>query len=132
MIGCLPRLRPDEPLYSALARRADALKDRDRRTTAREVFGSGTVTAVIDLPSHLDAFIAGLPPDYGLSVDDVIDGHTLLPWYAASLPPDRVARLRADMHGAGRGIHARAGVMAGGVALPQSIRFCPIHVAEDR
>jgi len=132
VIGCLPRLRPDEPLYSALARRADALKDRDGRTTAREVFGSGTVTAVIDLPSHLDAFIAGLPPDYGLSADDVIDGHTLLPWYAASLPPDRVARLRADMRGPGRGIHARAGIMAGGVALPQMIRFCPIHVAEDR
>lgn len=132
MIGCLPRLRPDEPLYSVLARRADALRDRDGRTTAREVFGSGTVTAVNDLPSHLDAFIAGLPPDYGLSADDVIDGHTLLPWYAASLPPDRVARLRADMRGAGRGIHARAGVMAGGVALPQRIRFCPTHVAEDR
>ncbi len=132
MIGCLPRLRPDEPLYSVLARRADALRDRDGRTTAREVFGSGTVTAVIDLPSHLDAFIAGLPPDYGLSADDVIDGHTLLPWYAASLPPDRIARLRADMRGAGRGIHARAGIMAGGVALPQTIRFCPIHVAEDR
>jgi len=63
----------------------------------------------------------------------ILDDHSLLPFFAPFLPPERHSRLLKDMLGDnGPGVHMRAGLMASRVPLPQWLRFCTQCVEADR
>ncbi len=96
MVGFFPDPYPDELFYSVCARYHHRVRYRAHRSTAQDLFGARTVAA-IDLPSSLNHLIAALPPDHRYPVDQLIDNHTLLPFYAPFLPPERVTRLRHSM-----------------------------------
>jgi hypothetical protein len=133
MIGYFPEAYPDELLYSICARCHDRLGYLRKQSIVQELFGTRTVLASIELPSHLDALIAALPMGNTYNADQLIDNHTLLPFYGPFLPPSRLDRIRQDMHGNnGPTIHMRAGIMASRVALPRWLRFCPLCVQDDR
>ncbi len=133
MIGTLPSPYPGELLYSLCARYCDRMQYPSKRSVVQDLFGTGNVIASIWLPSHIDEFIAALPPGHPFSADDLIDNHTLLPFYAPFVLPERLQQLRQDMHGRnGPGIHMRIGIMASHVPLPEWLRFCSHCVEEDR
>jgi hypothetical protein len=133
MISTLPTLYPEELLYSLCARYCDRMEYPSLRSVIQELFGNTNVIASVDLPSHIDNFVAALPPGHHYTVDKLIDNHTLLPFYGPFLPPDRLSRLRDDMRGSGGpAIHMRAGIMACHIPLPEWLRFCSLCVVEDR
>ncbi len=133
MIGYFPTAYPDELLYSVCARCFDRLCYPSKQSIVQELFGTRTVLACVELPSHLDALIAALPAGHHYTTDQLIDNHTLLPFYGPFLPSDRLNRIRQDMHGNnGPTIHMRAGIMASRVPLPRWLRFCAFCVHEDR
>lgn len=132
MIGALPILRRGELVYSGLARRTWRLGYHDGRASIDEVFGRGTATAIVDLPNHLAAVAAALPPGHGYTPDLLMDKHTLLPYYTWMQPRERSAQLRRDMRGCGSSIHMRAGITASGIPQPRWLRLCPLCVEEDR
>lgn len=61
MIGCFPDPYPDELLYSVCARFHERVQYPNKKSTIRELFGSITATAVVDLPSNLGNLVAALP-----------------------------------------------------------------------
>src|SRR6266568_7193258 len=133
MIGYFPKAYPDELLYSICARCFDRMCYPNKQALVQELFGTRTVLACIELPSHLDDLIAALPAGHRYTADQLIDHHTLLPFYGPFLPPDRLDHIRQDMHGKnGSTIHMRLGIMASRVSLPRWLRLCPCCVQEDR
>lgn len=132
MICNWPDPYPDELFYSICARFSERVQYPNRRSVVEELFGTGSAIACVSLPSHLDYFIAQLPQYCSLEVHRILDEHTLLPFFASFLPPERHSRLRQDMLGDnGPGVHMRAGLMASRLPLPLWLRFCSQCVEED-
>jgi len=133
MIAYFPPAYPDELLYSICARCFDRVGYRSKQALVQELFGTRTILACIELPSHLDTLIAALPAGHHYTADQLIDDHTLLPFYGPFLPPARLYRIRQHMRGnKGPMIHTRAGIMASRVPLPRWLRFCPLCLQEDQ
>jgi hypothetical protein len=133
MIGYFPKAYPDELLYSICARCFDRMCYPSKQAIVQELFGTRTILACVELPSHLDKLVSALPAGHHYTADQLIDHHTLLPFYGPFLPPSRLQRIRQDMYGNdGPTIHMRAGIMASHVPLPSWLRCCPLCVQEDK
>jgi len=99
----------------------------------QELFESKNVRTAVALPSHLERFIARLPPGYNHTVDHFIYNHTLFPYYEPFLPEERANRLRQDMYGSdGSTLYSRSGLTASTIPSIEQLRFCPLCVEEDR
>jgi hypothetical protein len=133
MIGYFPEAYPDELLYSICARCFDRMCYPSKQSLVQELFGKRTILACIELPSHLDILIAALPERHHYTADQLIDYHTLLPFYGPFLPPSRLHCIRQDMHGNNwPTIHMRTGIMASRVPLPRWLRYCPLCINKDK
>lgn len=132
-IGAFVDFYPDEIFYGAMARCAEGMHYPNLRAVTEEVFGSRQMIATLYFPSHLRALIARLPPNSVYTPDILINQHTLLPFFAPFLPPERVVKLKEDMRGEGGPAgHMRAGTMASIVPLTAMLRYCPECVSQDR
>jgi hypothetical protein len=133
MTSFFPTPYPDELLYSVLARYHVRSGNLSPKATLRELFGSTTITATVDLPSHLNALVQNLPPLSKHTVESLIQNHTLYPFYAPFLFPDKAELVNSSMieHSWGD-IHTRAGIMASSVRTPSRLRFCPACFREDQ
>jgi hypothetical protein len=133
MIGFFPEPFPDELFYSLCARYRRRAGYHGRVSTMRELFGSTEFKIVIDLPSHLDHLVASFPAGHDYPADRLIDEHTLLPFYAPFLSPERMARVRMEMRRPSW--HARARGRAGASRLAirlECLQYCPMCIEEDR
>jgi hypothetical protein len=72
-----------------------------------------------------------LPPGR-LSADQILDRHTLLPYYAPFRSPEVVEDARRRMLTSVGGVHAKLGLAQSGMPDARPFRYCPIHPAEDR
>lgn len=128
MICCFTDPYPDELLYSVSARFHKLMKYKRPNYTSINLFGAKTAGASIDLPQRLGHLIENLPPSHLYTVDSLIQENTLLPFYGAFLPHERVTRLKEVMEQGGRG----------GISTRTSIRrlkyfkFCIPCVIDDR
>jgi TniQ len=127
VINHFPTPLADELFYSMCARYGDRVRYPDIEAINKELFGSRGMSAGIDLPSHLRRFAESLPPCNGLTVQRVIDKHTLLPFYGPFLPVKRYTRVREDMEGTdGAAIHKCSGITPSNVRLHDWLRYCPV------
>ncbi|MBD1932268.1 MULTISPECIES: TnsD family Tn7-like transposition protein [Cyanophyceae] len=133
MIVFFPEPYPDELFYSICARYADQVQYPSNKSVVQDLFGSITASAIVDLPSRLNILIDALPRGHGYAVKQLIDNHTLLPFYSPFLPSDRVSCLRQDMEG-DNGLLAqmRSGITGSCICLPEWLRFCPLCSEEDQ
>ncbi|GAA5534068.1 hypothetical protein Dalu01_02476 [Deinococcus aluminii] len=131
MLALFPAPYKDELLYSLCGRYARLMRHGNLKNTLRHLFGRETVTAVMDLPTHLGHLAEQLAPIGGPGVDELIDQHTLLPYFSAFHSAERREEIRAAMRGEGHP-HWRLGLMASRVASTRALRFCPSCAAEER
>lgn len=125
MPAFFPAPLPDELLYSAFARFRDAMGPSSERSIIQTLFGSSTSTVIVDLPCRIDAFLSRLPPGNPLTARNIVQWHTTLPYYAPFLPPERVERTEALMHGnEGSTISGVLGLRPSRIQTPQDLRFC--------
>ncbi len=130
MISFFPDPYPDELLYSVCARFADRVQFKGNSSVIRELFGNRNNVAVVDLPNHLEYLVAALPTGHLYTEDQLIDKHTLLPFYSPFCPPERIALVRQDMKcGNSSQIHGRLGILIR--PKPQWLQFCPLCVQSD-
>lgn len=133
MIGFFPDPYPDELLYSVCARLSLRSKYPRITATVRELFGSENATAIIDLPGRLTFLVSQLPPGHLYTAERLIEEHTLLPFYAPFLPPERLQNCKEDLCSArGNRIRERLGITASRLKLRECFRYCPTCVEEDR
>ncbi len=132
MIGFIPNPRPDELIFSVLARYADRLRFPSHRSLLRELFASNRVSTLIDFPCRLDRIANAFPPGSSLNADELIDNQTMLPAHAAFLPAKRVDNLRDAMKRAGgHPIHLLVGHASCRVPVPRYLRYCPLCVVQS-
>lgn len=128
-----PSPYPDELLYSILARYHLRSGNISFKATMEDAFGTKNATAIIELPSNLNALISNLPLNAEYTADYLIDNHTLFSFYAAFLPPKRSKSVRNSMMKRnGKGIYGKTGIMASSVVSNQFFRFCPLCNEEDK
>lgn len=116
-------IRPGELVYSALARYARWAMSNGPKSVIESIFGSRSVAASIDLPNRLDALIPLLPGSP--TSDDLIDRHTLAPYYTAFLPTPVRFAVRQGMKGEGESLHLLSGLAAFRSGRVSRLRFCP-------
>ncbi len=132
MIGHFPTPYPDELLYSICARFSNRVAYSSSKAVLLEVLGSITASAVIDLPNHLSHIITALPAGTSLTVDRLINQHSILPFFSSFMPSERVRQIRKDMRtSGGPAAHMRSGVMASRIPTPERLRYCPVCKNED-
>ncbi|MFB6469511.1 TnsD family transposase [Cytobacillus sp. Hz8] len=125
MVGFFPTPYPNELLYSTLARFHVRSGNISPKATVEELFGSRSVTAVLDLPANIDSLISNLPIGSNYTAERLIMENTLYPFYSAFLPSERAKIILQSMKGnSGGSIHNRIGVMASTIVENKFIRFC--------
>lgn len=125
MVGFFPTPYPNELLYSTLARFHIRSGNISPKATIEELFGSRSVTTVVDLPANIDSLISNLPIGSAYTAENLIMENTLYPFYSAFLPPERAKSILQSMKGnSGGSIHNRIGVMASTIAENRYIRMC--------
>lgn len=132
MIAVLPEFYPDELLSSFCARYHELMAYRSRECTGRDLFGKERAKAPFDLPSNLAALMKRVPFTNWKTLDQLIDQHTLLPFYAPFVSPHKLSRIRTDMTiDEGGTIHARLGVLTHALRV-ENFRYCSECVQADR
>lgn len=132
MLHYLPKPKPDELLYSVFARYAVHMGNISAKQCLDDLFGCRTVVATVDLPSHMDAFLANAGHLWDISPEALIYEHTLFPLYAPFVPETR--RQSALLHmrsGDGRALHVQLGISASTISPPTFLRFCPACLNEQ-
>lgn len=92
-LSFFPAPYDDELVYSWVARYHVGVGNADAMATRKRLFG--TLTLSTTLPGHLGAFAAQLPASF--AVDDLIDAHTIFPYFSPFLAGSRWSLTRARM-----------------------------------
>jgi hypothetical protein len=132
MIGFFPELYPDELLFSACSRYAEATGYETLKAAAMDLFESDRIRLSMDFPANLAKLVGSLPPGHHFTTSRLIDQHTLLPFFAPFMSAERVAGIRRNMElsGAAR-IHGATGINRFKNKL-RVFRYCPGCVLADR
>ena len=132
MMTFFPVPYEDELLYSILGRYHIRSGNISIKATLQDVFSKNSVTAVVDLPSHINRIIDNMPVGNQYTADYLVDKHTLYSFYSAFLPPENALKIKQYMKGdKGGSIYNKIGLMASSVSLNQYFKFCPQCIKED-
>ncbi len=131
MLCLFPDPYPDELLYSVCARYGALMQYSNKNTATEDFFGKGA-SAIVDLPGRLDHLLRSLPPNHLYTVNELIDKHTIFPFYAPYLPNGLARLARQAMHlDDCTQIGTRIGRTRRGRKM-RCLRFCSECVREDR
>jgi Tn7-like transposition protein D/TniQ len=129
VLGYFPPPYPDEALYSICARYRLRCGLAANNVATRELFGvSGPVN--LRWPTRLGYLARQLPPQCSLTVDRIIDLHTLAPFLRPFLSKEAMAEFRTYM--SGETLQGRLGSGAGSRDQAQRLKFCAECAQEDR
>jgi hypothetical protein len=133
MIAQFPVIYKDEILYSAISRYHIRSGNISPKATLLDLFGSSTVSAVVELPSNVDNLIRNMPVACKYTSEEMIHNHTLFPFYTAFLPPKRVKPVFNSMRSEkGGDIYNRTGIMASTITQSRYFKYCPRCAKEDK
>jgi len=120
-----PNLYEDELLYSAIARYHRHVANAGYKTTLFELFGSKSVCACVDLPSHLYSLAGRIRPNDPDCAASLLINHTLYPYYARFLAPKVATAFKNKMFGNnGSLIQTHVGVVAFEIRPPLHLKVC--------
>lgn len=133
MLPFFPTPYPDELFYGICARYHQRSANTSIKATVKDLFGSISVCAVADLPTHFDHLCGILPEGTLNTAERLIYRHTMLPLYRFFLPKDRLDKLVVWMKGSTRGnsIHVAIGAVSSCIPTPAFFRYCRECVADD-
>lgn len=124
---------PDELLYSAISRVAAVMDYPHQTSFSRQIFGQHRAKVSVDLASHLDHLLEALPYGHHLTVAQIIDHHTLFPYYQPSLTTAQAQKLKEAMRGPNLAkVYRTLDVFLKRLDPPDHLRYCPNCVIADR
>lgn len=130
MLNWFPTPYPDELLYSVLARYHVWSGNTSPKMTIEDLFGKRTVRSVWDLPANFKILLSQLGSYW--DADQLINNHTMYPYYAAFLLPKQAKQVKKSMlESDGSTIHTRIGVAASNVKLKTNLWVCSNCINED-
>ena len=131
MICVFPDPYPDELLYSVCARYGALMQYANKTTATEDFFGKGK-TAIVDLPGRINHLIRSIVPGHLYTADELINKHTLLPFYAPFLSKNRAQVVRDHLrYNVGVQVGPRITRTRRGQKA-NFLRYCPECAKEDR
>ncbi|ACK70745.1 Tn7-like transposition protein D [Gloeothece citriformis PCC 7424] len=133
MLYFFPIPYPDELFYSMVCRYHVRSGNRSFRQTQLDLFETaGTKQYYLGLPNNLATLINQLPFGSSLTLNQLLEKHTLFPYYQTFLTNREVKRLRELMEGKeSKSIAQVAKIPKLKLYYPDYLRFCPQCLAED-
>ncbi len=131
MICNFPTPYPDEMLYSVCARYSDRMQYIYPDAVSIDLFGHRMV-AKPNLPNRLKILVTNLPASQHYTVTNLIDKHTLLPFYEPFLFADRSIIIRKWMEDDTTDTISAFLGLNHWFLPPSCTRFCPQCIQEDR
>jgi hypothetical protein len=132
MLSFFPKLYPDELLYSGLARYHIRSGNKSFRQSHLELFQSSLQKGRLILPNNLNKLIKILPFGTSISVENIIQSHTLYPFYTTFLTQNEAWLLKDVMKKqVNQSIFQVAKVALNSTDNLKFLRFCPLCLEED-
>ncbi|MDC3424318.1 TnsD family transposase [Aquibacillus sp. 3ASR75-11] len=133
MLSFFPTLYEDELLYSWFARYHNRSCNISPKATMRDLFGTPSMLAVPDMPTHLNKVYDRTKHFDMPDVNKWIEKHTFYLYYTTFAKQDVKKKVYDAMRdGKGQGsIHMLTGVMASKITEFHYFRYCPCCVSED-
>ncbi|MCU0322865.1 MAG: TnsD family transposase [Chitinophagaceae bacterium] len=124
--------KPDECLYSIIARFILHTLSDNPKVINRILFGDEYVSASIDLPGHLSLFHKNVESLFPYTIDQIIKYFTLYPFYFPFLRNEKRELIYNSMLSLDAStIHTRAGINASSIKRSRFPKYCPICLIED-
>lgn len=125
-----PSPYPDELLYSVLARYVVRIGSAPTARLMRQLFGSSSAHAVIDLPRQLGHLASTLPASMKLIAEDLVWKFTLFPCHAPFLQAESRLTIFEGMMGTMRSSRVR--IRRNSVSLSEVLCYCPKCAVQER
>lgn len=126
----LPKPYEDELLYSVFARAVAYLAPTPDYTVRKLLFGRGSHSVLFGI--RLDELAKITKPVWGLSSQEILEGHTTLPFYGRFLPCDQLSKCLEIARFGGGHISVMLGLQnQNNVISPAYLRFCRSCALED-
>lgn len=120
-----PVLKPDEFVYSAVARAGVYAGIVSPKRLLDVVYGDRKVVATMDLPSQLSSIEMQLKPTGRFLLHTLIYRHTLLPLYGPFVDEEKRQKAMKLMASKSSGaVHMMLGISASRVLAPTRFRYC--------
>lgn len=123
---------PDETLHSLISRYARLCGLRSSQAAFADVKFAPAFSQNVAFPIRLADLARVLPKGTELSVSELIEHHTLLPYYAPFLSRSQLDQARRSMAGNGRALMLTVGVNASRIGFASRIRCCADCIAQDQ
>ncbi|USK60403.1 TnsD family Tn7-like transposition protein [Peribacillus asahii] len=134
MINFLPLIYEDELFFSVISRYKQICGMGSKRALEMDLFriykrmGRKSVL----FPQYLDTFVSNLPPTSKLSIKDIINKHTMHPFYTSFFSWEKTQLVfNAMKKGYGRSIENMVGLAGSKVKSTNYLRYCPMCFRED-
>ncbi|MBH8578270.1 TniQ family protein [Nostocaceae cyanobacterium CENA369] len=134
MLSFFPTLYPDELLYSALARYHIRSGNKTFKQTDLELFGySSQQLCKVTLTNNLNYLVKNLSLFSQLTVSDLLQNHTLYPFYASFLIPQQAWQLQDSMRKKLGGSILEVAKVANHPTdnSTKFLKFCPVCLEQD-
>ena len=124
-LAFFPAALPDETLHSQISRYHRLSGNWQERQSLNDTFGTHLLVATANLPSHLSALLAALPEHVQLSMEELIDGATVLPYFRPFLRPGQAAQCFQAMASQNAcGVKIGIGLVASRIGARNAFRYC--------
>lgn len=131
MIIQFPTPYKDELLYSTIARYHLRSGNQSYLHTLEDLFDKRTTTATPILLCGIKRLINELPKQTTLTEKQLIEKHTLYPFYTAFLPEEKALSIYNQMIGDdGKTLYTTAGIMSSAISQSKYFHFCPLCFEE--
>ncbi|MBD2203540.1 TniQ family protein [Calothrix sp. FACHB-1219] len=134
MLSFFPNLYPDELLYSALARYHIRSGNKTFKQTDLELFGySSQQLCKVTLTNNLNYLVKNLSLFSQLTVSDLLQNHTLYPFYSTFLIPQQAWQLQDSMRNklSGSILEVAKVVNHPTENSTNFLKFCPVCLEKD-
>lgn len=131
MIGFFPVVYDDELLFSILGRYQYYDEFASPRDVLENVFGTRTLRATIEFPTHLEE-LSERTAFLNKSKEDYLRAHTIFPMYEPFLLKEDQELLSNWMYqDGGHRVKFKIGYIAGSVKKKESLMYCPECLKDD-
>ena len=133
MLHFFPIPYPDELFYSVVCRYHLRSGNRSFRQTQLDLFDStGAKQYYLGLPNNLATLVNKLPLGSSFTINQILEKHSLFPFYRRFLTNREVKRLQELMEGKeSKSIAQVAKIPKLKLYYPEYLRFCPQCLGED-
>jgi len=127
-----PVAHDDELLVSVLARFVARQGLKDDKVALDLLFGTRNIVPSPLLQSHIQALLSKIDHIWVISHKDVIQQHSILPFFQSFIEPARIKTVQHDLIYSDKShVMTSIGINASNINWPRYYRYCPECLTED-